>query len=260
MSTDQRFSAITRIYGKAALEVFERSHVCVVGIGGVGSWVAEALARTGFGTLTLVDLDDVAESNINRQVHALSSTVNHSKIEVMRERLLDINPEIKVNCLQDFVTYENVDELMSKDYDYLIDAIDSAAIKAAMLRWCNRNKVRAITIGGAGGKISPEQILIGDLNKTKNDPLLAKVRSQLRSFHGFSRNPKSTYQIDAVYSTEQVRYPDGEGGLTYEKPGEGSSLDCQSGFGSVTHITSSFANFAVAKVCERLLRRASLIK
>lgn len=260
MNQGNRFSGIQRIYGAQALALFARSHVCIVGIGGVGSWVAETLARTGFARFTLIDLDEVAESNINRQIHALSSTIGQSKIDVMKQRILDINPDAQINCIEDFVGYENVHDLMTTDYDYVVDAIDSAAIKAAIIKWCNSNKVKVITIGGAGGKINPQQITIGDLNKTYNDPLLAKVRSQLRAFHGFSKNPKRNYSVDAVYSTEQVRYPDGEGGVCFAKPGETQSLDCQSGFGSVTHMTASFANFAVSKLIERLLRRAKLIK
>lgn len=259
MNQDNRFSGISRIYGAQALSLFNRSHICIVGIGGVGSWVAETLARTGFGEFTLIDLDEVAATNINRQIHALSSSIGQSKVKIMQQRILDINPEAKVHTLEDFVGYENLELLMSETYDYVVDAIDSAAIKAAIIKWCQRHKVKVITIGGAGGKINPLQIRVGDLNKTYNDPLLAKVRSQLRAYHGFSKNPKRNYSIDAVYSTEQVRYPDGNGGVSFAKPGESQNLDCQSGFGSVTHMTASIANVCVAKLIERLLRKAKLI-
>ncbi len=256
-SYQKRFSGIARLYGDTELEIIRQSHVCIIGIGGVGAWVAEALARTGIGQLTLVDLDEICLSNINRQVHALSETVGQSKTAVMSERILTINPECKVMEINDFVGYGNLQDCLSVEYDYVVDAIDSAAIKAAILNWCKRHKVRIICIGGAGGKINPAMITITDLNRTKNDPLLAKVRSQLRAYHGFSRNPKRTYSIDCVYSTEQVRFPNGLGGTTFQKPGESMNMDCSSGFGSATHITASFAFAAVAKLLDKLLIRNS---
>jgi len=251
----KRFSGIARLYGERELEVFNRSHICVIGIGGVGAWVAEALARSGIGQITLIDLDEICLSNINRQVHALSETVGNSKTAVMSERILAINPGCKVNEISDFVGYENLKNCLSTEYDYVVDAIDSAAIKAAILNWCRRHKVPVICIGGAGGKINPTMINLGDLNRTKNDPLLAKVRSQLRAYHGFSRNPKRTYSIDCVYSTEQVRFPDGHGSTTFQKPGESISMDCSSGFGAATHITASFAFHAVARLIDKLLKK-----
>jgi len=212
------------------------------------------LARTGIGQITLIDLDEVCLSNINRQIHALSETVGKSKTAVMAERILAINPDCEVNEINDFVGYENLEDCLSEQYDYVVDAIDSAAIKAAILNWCKRHKVQVICIGGAGGKINPGMIQIADLNRTKNDPLLAKARSQLRAYHGFSRNPKRTYSIDCVFSTEQVRFPDGKGSTTFQKPGESMSMDCSSGFGAVTHITASFAFHAVARLLEKLIK------
>ena len=253
---EKRLAGVARLYGDMALEIFQKSHIAVVGIGGVGAWVAEALARTGFGQMTLIDLDEICVSNINRQVHALTETVGQSKTAVMKARIHSINPDCKVNEINDFVGYENLEDCMSTDYDYLVDAIDSAAVKAAMLNWCKRNKVKSICIGGAGGKINPAEIKVGDLNRTKNDPLLATVRSQLRAYHGFSRNPKRTYSLDCVYSTEQVRFPDGEGSTTFKKPGGAIGMDCSSGFGAVTHITASFAFFATARVIDKLLKQA----
>jgi len=250
-----RLAGVARLYGDEALEIFQQSHVAVIGIGGVGAWVAEALARTGIGKITLIDLDEVCVTNINRQVHALTETVGKSKTNVMAERITSINPECTVNEINDFVGYENLETCLSNDYDYVVDAIDSAAIKAAILNWCKRHKVPVICIGGAGGKINPADIKIGDLNRTKNDPLLAKVRSQLRAYHGFSRNTKRTYSLDCVYSTEQVRFPDGQGNTTFKKPGEAIGMDCSSGFGAVTHITATFAFHATARLLEKLLRK-----
>jgi len=249
----KRFGGISRLYGDDCAQRLTASHVAIIGVGGVGSWVAESLARTGIGQMTLIDLDEISESNINRQSHALTETLGRSKTAVMKERIISINPDCKVYEIAEYVEYENLEECMSLEYDYVIDAIDSAAIKAAMINWCKRNKIPIITIGGAGGKIDPTKIQIGDLNKTKNDPLLAKVRSQLRAYHGFTRNPKKNYKVDAVYSIEQVRYPNGSGGTTFEKPGDSNSLDCTQGFGSITHLTGSFAYVGVAKVLDKLL-------
>ena len=259
MSTNKtRLAGIARLYGDVGLSFFQQSHVAVVGIGGVGAWVVEALARTGIGELTLIDLDEICASNINRQVHALTETVGQSKTAVMAARILSINPACQVNVINEFVSYDNLESCMSHNYDYVVDAIDSAAIKAAILNWCKRQKVAVICIGGAGGKINPAEIKITDLNRTKNDPLLASVRSQLRAYHGFSRNKKRYYSIDCVYSTEQSRFPDGKGSTTYEKPGEAFGMDCTNGFGAATHITACFAFHATARILDKLLKRAQL--
>jgi len=255
-SKQNGFAGVARLYGQHGLKVFQDSHIAVIGIGGVGSWVAEALARTGIGQITLIDLDEICISNINRQIHALHETIGKEKTDVMAQRIKSINPDCVVNQIGDFVGYKNLESCLSDDFDYVVDAIDSAAIKAAIANWCKRHKVPVICIGGAGGKMDPTSIKIGDLNRTKNDPLLAKVRSQLRAYHGFSRNQKRSYSIDCVYSTEQVRFPDGNGATTFQKPGESMNMDCSSGFGAVSHITASFAFFAVARVFEKLLKNA----
>ena len=249
-----RLAGIARLYGNEALQIFKNSHVAIFGIGGVGSWIAEALARTGIGQITLVDLDEICVTNVNRQVHALTETVGKSKTAVMKQRIHSINPECTVHQIEDFIGFENLESCLSEEFDYIVDAIDIAAVKAAIVNWCKRHKRPVICIGGAGGKINPAEIKIGDLNKTKNDPLLATVRSQLRAYHGYSRNPKKNYSIDCVYSTEQVRYPDGQGHITLKKPGESMGMDCNSGFGSATHLTASFAFHAVARIFDKLLK------
>ena len=252
-----RFGGIARLYGDQAAQFFSQSHITVIGIGGVGSWVVESLVRTGIGKLTLIDLDDICITNINRQVHALSSTVNESKAYTMYKRALEINPDCEIRIIDDYVDTSNIPELISSETDYVVDSIDSAVVKAAMVRYCKRNKIPLICIGGAGGKVDPTQITRQDLSKTWNDPLLAKVRSQLRSYHGFSRNPKSSFGVECIYSPEQPKYPDGQGGITQDKPSDGGGLDCTTGFGSITHITAAFAQFAVARVLERLAKRAA---
>ena len=255
-----RFAGIGRLYGISALEKFRQAHVCVVGIGGVGSWAAEALARSGIGTITLIDLDDVCISNINRQLHALTDTVGQDKVAVMAQRITAINPECNVIQVEDFVAMDNLTQLINPELDYVVDAIDSIKAKVALLAHCKRNKIKVISTGGAGGQIDPTQIQITDLTQTINDPLLAKVRNSLRRDYNYSRNPKRRFGIDCVYSTEQLVYPQPDGSVCQQKTaqindsGEVSSmrLDCSGGFGAVTVVTASFGLAAVSRVLKKL--------
>jgi tRNA A37 threonylcarbamoyladenosine dehydratase len=252
-----RFGGIARLYGQSGANIIQHAHFCVIGIGGVGSWVAEALARSGIGEITLIDLDDICTTNINRQIHALSNTVGQSKVDVMAERIKQINPECKINCIEDFVTQDNLFKLMSKGYDYVIDAIDSVKIKTGLIAHCKRNKLPLITIGGAGGKTDPSQIQLCDLSYTYQDPLLSKVRNQLRREYNFSRNTKRKFGIDAVFSTEQLFYPDNNGEVCHAKKAQNGTmrLDCSGGFGAATHVTASFAFFAVGKALNKLINK-----
>jgi tRNA A37 threonylcarbamoyladenosine dehydratase len=175
----------------------------------------------------------------------------------MRDRIKQINPECLVSTIEDFVTLENVRDLLSNSFDYVIDAIDSVNVKTAIIAHCKRNKLPIITIGGAGGQIDPSKIAIADLSQTFQDPLLAKVRNQLRREYNFSRNVKRKFSIDAIFSTEQLRYPDSEGNVCHAKQsGDGSMrLDCSGGFGAATHVTACFAFFAVAKAMDKYLKK-----
>lgn len=249
-----RFGGIIRLYGAQAFERFTRSHVAVIGIGGVGSWAAEALARSGVGRITLFDLDDVCVSNINRQLHALNSTVGKMKVDVMADRLRDINPQLEVHAEHAFITPKNIDRYISKDIDAVFDATDSVSVKTAIIAYCSRNKIRLVCSGGAGGQIDPTQIQIADLNRTIQDPLLAKVRNNLRRLHGFSRNPKRKYGVDCVFSTEQARFPMADGSVCLQRPDSSGPvrLDCASGFGAVTHLTGTFAFMAVSRILKKL--------
>lgn len=177
---EQRFGGIGRLYTPEGLARLRQTHVCVIGIGGVGSWVVEALARSGVGQITMIDMDDICVTNINRQLPALSGNIGKLKTEVMAERVKLINPECAVNIIDDFISPDNQAEYLNRGYDYVIDAIDNVKIKAAMIAYCKRNKIKIITIGGAGGQTDPSKIQIADLSKTIQDPLLAKVRSVLR--------------------------------------------------------------------------------
>jgi len=253
---ENRFGGIARLYGQQALDIFRNSHICVIGIGGVGSWAVESLARTGIGEITLIDHDDIAVSNINRQIHSLSTTINLSKVETMAERIKVINPECKVNIIDDFITETNCQKYLQQNYDYVIDAIDSIKFKCAIIYYCKRNKIPVITTGGAGGLTDPRKIEIVDLAKTWNDPLAATVRSQLRNQYNFTRNPKRSFGIKCVYSTQQQQYPTDDGGVDYAKPSvKGVQLDCTLGFGSATQVTATFGFVAVTKVIDDLLKR-----
>ncbi len=251
-----RFGGIQRLYGTAGAELIQNSHFCVVGIGGVGSWVVEALARTGVGAITFIDHDDIAASNTNRQLHTLTSTIDRSKAVVMAERVRDINPDCEVTAIDDLLTETNVVKYIGKQFDYVIDAIDSIRHKAALINYCSRNKIPVITTGGAGGITDPTQIQITDLSKTYNDPLAAKVRSKLRNDFGFTKNPKRRFGIDCVFSTEQSVYPKADGSVCQRKPGvKGATLDCNFGYGSATFVTATFGFVAVSRALQKLIAR-----
>ncbi|TMO56604.1 tRNA cyclic N6-threonylcarbamoyladenosine(37) synthase TcdA [Pseudoalteromonas phenolica] len=251
-----RFGGIGRLYGAQALTWLGEAHFCVIGIGGVGSWVAESLARTGVGKITLIDMDDICVTNINRQIHALTDSVGEQKIEAMAARIKQINPECDVQLVDDFLTLENIREYIT-GYDYVIDCIDAVNEKAALIAHCKRNKIPVITTGGAGGQIDPSQILYGDVAKTTQDPLMAKVRYLLRKKYNFTTNPKRKFAVDCVYSTEQLAYPTGDGEVCLAKQGtEGAkNMDCATGFGSATMVTASFGFFASSKAIKKYLEK-----
>ncbi|MCD1125098.1 tRNA cyclic N6-threonylcarbamoyladenosine(37) synthase TcdA [Jinshanibacter sp. LJY008] len=255
----QRFSGIARLYGQSALTLFSQAHVCVIGIGGVGSWAAEALARSGIGHITLIDMDDVCVTNTNRQIHALRQTVGQPKGEVMARRIEEINPECEVTCIDDFITADNVAEYLTKQFDYVIDAIDSVRPKAALLAYCRRNKIPVVTTGGAGGQIDPTQIQVADLAKTIQDPLAAKLRERLKSDFGVVKNGKGKLGIDCVFSTEQLVYPQADGSVCAVKSSaEGPKrMDCASGFGAITMVTASFGFIAVSHALKKMLAKAA---
>ena len=254
----QRFGGTARLYGQDALQRFADAHFCVIGIGGVGSWAAEALVRTGIGKITLIDMDDVCITNTNRQLHALQGNVGKAKTEVMAERLRAINPDCDVICIDDFITADNTAELMAAGFDYVIDAIDSVRPKAALIAWCRRNKIPLITTGGAGGQIDPTQIQVTDLAKTIQDPLAAKLRERLKGL-GVVKNSKGKLGIDCVFSTEALVYPQADGSVCASRAtAEGPKrMDCSSGFGAATMVTASFGFVAVSHALKKFLARAA---
>lgn len=246
----RRFAGTRRLYGADSGQRLADAHVCVVGIGGVGSWAAEALARSAIGRITLIDLDMVAESNVNRQIHALGDVFGQAKTDAMAQRIRAINPACRVDCIEDFVTPDNLGQMLDRNFDYVIDAIDQVRVKAAMIAWCHARGVPLITAGGAGGQTDPARIEIADLARTIQDPLLAKVRSLLRKEHGFSRDPKKKFGIQAVFSSEPLRYP--ETASCDQSPGV-AGLNC-AGYGSSVCVTASFGLFAASAVLNELTR------
>lgn len=245
----QRFAGLSRLFGSAGMDALASASVAVIGIGGVGVWSAEALARSGINNITLIDLDDLALSNVNRQLHAMTSTIEQSKVEVMRLRILDINPDCNVTAIEDFVTAENVAQYLTPQFDVVIDAVDSVSAKTAIIAYCKRNKIKIITVGGAGGQVDPLQVHAVDLTKTIQDPLLAKVRSDLRRNYGFSSNPKRRFSVEAIYSSEQLRYPAADGQVTFAKTNaQGSAkMDCSTGFGAFVGVTATFGLVAASR-------------
>ena len=239
---DRRFAGVAKIYSEDTFSHYEKSHVMVIGIGGVGSWAVEALARTGVGELTLIDMDVVAASNINRQLPAMSSTLGMDKIEVMAERCRSINPRIKINLIDDYLTAENVKELLVEAPDLILDCIDDVKAKLALMLHCRFNKIPLIVSGGAGGKLDPLKIRVADLSKTEQDPMLAKLRTQLRS-KGICKKPKEKFGITCVYSIDNP--------FSSAEVCASAGLRC-GGYGSAVVVTSSFAMIAVAEGLKKL--------
>lgn len=251
--TERRFGGIRRLYGEAGLQRFRAAHVCVIGIGGVGSWTAEALARSGIGQLTLIDMDHVAESNINRQLHALSGTLGQAKVQAMAERILQINPDCHVDCIEEFISADNLASLLGRGYDHVVDCIDGFRVKAALIAWCRRNRIRLVTVGGAGGQTDPTRIRIADLSNTEHDALFSKTRKLLRTDYGFPRNLKRRFDVPCVYSDEQPLFPAADGGVCHEKPHRpAAGLNCAGGLGSATTVTASFGLAAASQVLKKL--------
>ncbi|HQZ01422.1 MAG TPA: tRNA threonylcarbamoyladenosine dehydratase [Thauera sp.] len=257
---ERRFGGIDRLYGVGTARALAASHACVIGIGGVGSWVVEALARSGVGRLTLIDLDHVAESNINRQVHALDLTLGQAKVLAMAERVAAFNPRCRVDTIEDFLTPENADSLLN-GFDVVVDAIDNVRAKVAIAVTCRTRGMPLVMAGGAGGKLDPAQIRIDDLARTLQDPLLSKVRARLRKEHAFPRDAKKKFGIEAVFSVEPLRYPEPascevDGGAAGVAPSGRAGLQglACAGYGSSMAVTASVGLFCASRAIDPLLR------
>ena len=249
---DRRFGGIARLYGHGGVERFAAAHVAVIGIGGVGSWAVEALARSALGALTLFDLDHIAESNVNRQLHALEGAFGKAKVVAMAQRVSAINPACRVTPVEAFVEADSLQPVIEGGFDYVMDCIDNFRVKAALIAACRRHRIPILTLGGAGGRTDPTLIRRGDLSRSEQDPLLSKTRKLLRREYGFPGNPKRRFEVPCVYSLERLRYPGADGAVCLDRPAamEGS-LNC-GGFGSVMTVTASFGLVAVSHVLAKL--------
>ena len=245
---ERRFGGIARLYGSERAARIREAHVCVIGIGGVGSWSAEALARSGVGAITLIDLDHVAESNVNRQIHALEPEFGRAKVEAMKARIAAINPACAVTAIEEFIDEHNLPQLLGAPHDVVIDAIDNVRAKAALAAWCRRGKRRLVMCGGAGGRTDPTRIAVDDLSRTTGDALLSKVRSRLRRDYGFTREAKKKFGIVAVFSTEPVVMPR-EAACDIDMPHAEAGpqgLNC-AGYGSSACVTAAFGMVGAAQ-------------
>ena len=260
----RRFGGLERLYGTSGAQRIYAAHVAVVGIGGVGSWAVEALARSGVGHLTLIDLDHVSESNINRQVHALDGTLGQAKVQAMRERIAQINPDCQVTCIEEFVEPDNWPGLLpngafvgamgpQREVQAVIDACDQVRAKTAMAAWAIQSKMPFISVGAAGGKRHAHLVDIDDLSRTTHDPLLAQVRNRLRKAHGAPREGKKM-GVACVFSREAVMPPDPSCAVPSDSTGENSgdgSLNCH-GYGSVVSVTATFGQCAAGWIMDQI--------
>ncbi len=256
MSQEERFAGVQRLLGRDASLHLSKACICVVGLGGVGSWAVEALARSGVGRLILVDGDDICISNTNRQLHALEGQYGRMKTDAMAERMQAIHPQLEIQCLPRFVLPEGVDtQLPWNDFDLLLDAIDHVPAKAALIAHARRICKPVVVTGGAGGLRDPFAIRRADLSRTRQDALLSRVRKRLRQQYGFPANPQRRFGVPCVYSEEQPRFPDGAGGLC-ARPVSGTrgNMDCGGGLGAFMPVTAAFGLAAAAMAMEKCLQ------
>jgi tRNA threonylcarbamoyladenosine dehydratase len=249
-----RFGGLARLYGEPALARLHAAHVAVVGVGGVGSWAVEALARSGIGALTLIDLDDVCLTNVNRQLPALDGNIGRPKIDVLADRVRAINPACRVAALAQFFTAGTAERLLASRYDVVIDAIDGTQAKATLIAACVRHHLRCVTVGGAGGKRDGTQVRTGDLGEAWGDQLLRLVRQKLRRHHGFASGEGHRFGVRCVFSPELPVYPWSNGTCAAEpEPGGSLKLDCASGFGTAVFVTATFGFVAAQEAVRWVL-------
>ncbi len=252
----QRFGGIARLYGRAGLERLRAAQVCVIGVGGVGSWTVEALARSGVGALTIIDLDDVCVTNVNRQLPALDGQIGRPKVDVLAERLRLINPACRVSAVAEFLTANSAARLLAAGCDFVVDATDRLSNKCVIITASRERGCPVLTIGGAGGKRDGTAVRVVDLAHSVQDELLRQVRRKLRKECGFPRAVAQDFGVRCVYSPEKPVYPWADGTCSAE-PESGSSLkmDCASGFGSVTHVTAAFGLAAAGEVIRQIAEK-----
>ena len=252
-----RFSGIGRLYGVAGLHRLRQAHVCVVGVGGVGSWAVEALARTGIGEITLIDLDEVCLSNTNRQLPALTHEVGKAKVEVLAARVAAINPGCNIHPVLEFFTAANADVLLSKPFDFILDAIDNVTNKCLLIAHARTKGIPLITTGGAGGRREATAVKIVDLAFSTHDPLLQQVRRKLRSEYSFPANHREPFGVECAYSPELPVYPQLDGSVCATRdPNSDLRLNCESGYGTASFVTGAFGFAAAGQIVRRLVEQA----
>ncbi len=249
-----RFGGIERLYGKEGFSKIQAAHVAIVGLGGVGSWAVEALARSGVGALTLIDLDDVCVTNTNRQIHALTETIGQGKASVLASRIAQINPECGVTIREQFFNKQTADEILETPFNLIIDAIDSVRDKCLLVHQSLRRTFPLVISGGVGGKRDPSRVRIADLGSATNDPLLKRLRKKLRQDHGFSRDLKVPFGFQAVFSEENPVFPWSDGRVCSEpEPGRSLTLDCATGFGTASFLTGAIGFACAAEAVRQLV-------
>lgn len=256
-SFNHRFGGIARLYGQAALDRFMTSRVAVIGVGGVGSWAVESLARSGIGHLTLVDLDEICITNVNRQLHAMDGQIGRQKTDAMADRAMAIHPGCEIQIVPKFFNEKSAAEILDAGFDAVIDAIDYARHKSLLIAECHKRGIFAVTCGGAGGRRDPTRIRVTDLAYSGMDPLLLQLRRGLRNDYGFPKTPRhqepALFGIDAVYSDEAPWYSQCDGTVSKDRPEEISQrLNCASGFGTAAHLIASFGLIAAGRVLEKI--------
>jgi len=251
-----RFGGVGRLLGKAALDRLRAAHVAVVGVGGVGSWVVEGLARSGVGALTLIDLDDVCVTNVNRQLPAVEGNIGRPKVIALAERVRAINPACRVEAVAEYFTAASAERLLAPAFDYVVDAIDKQANKALLLAACRARGVRVLTIGGAGGRRDATLVRAGDLGEASSDELLRQMRKRLRREHGFphgKQKGRMHWGIRCVWSSEPPVYPWTDGTCAaVPEPGSNLTLDCATGFGTGVFVTGAFGLVAAGEIVRTL--------
>ena len=260
-SLNHRFGGIARLHGQAALDRFMTARVAVIGVGGVGSWAVEALARSGIGHITLVDLDEICVTNVNRQLHAMDGQIGRQKTDAMAERALAIHPKCEVVVVPKFFNEKSAAEILGAGFDAVIDAIDYARHKSLLAAECHRREIFLVTCGGAGGRRDPTRIRVTDLAYSGMDPLLLQLRRGLRNDFGFPKTPRgqepALFGIDAVYSDEAPYFSHCDGTVSKTPPDDMTGrINCSSGFGSATHLIASFGLIAAGRVLEKLAATA----
>lgn len=251
-----RFGGIGRLFGRGALERLQAAHVAVVGVGGVGSWTVEGLARSGLGALTLIDLDDVCVTNVNRQLPALDGHIGRPKVAVLAERIRLINPACRVTTVTEFFTAATAERLLAERFDFVVDAIDRMSLKALLIAEAHQRGMPVLTVGGAGGRRDPAQLCVGDIGEA-GDELLRQVRKKLRRDHGFTSGAHrgiTRMGVRAVWSNEAPLYPWADGTCaTAPEPGTNLKLDCANGFGTAVFVTGAFGLAAAGEIVRAIV-------